>query len=175
MKITLKNIKHSAFASQETECFEATVFIDGVKAGTVENDGRGGCHMMHPYEMEQRLNAYGASLPPIVDEDLKDPQDPTKPFSYKQDAESLITDALSNELAAKRLRTLLKNKLVFLDKKGKISTSTGKMEPVKMQAYLAKTDEQIATIFKFPALQTILNRLSFDEALPLYRKGIYGS
>lgn len=32
-RVTLRNIKHAAFASQETECFNATVYIDGVKEG----------------------------------------------------------------------------------------------------------------------------------------------
>lgn len=43
MKIELKNIKHSAFASQETHCYEASLYIDGKKIGTVSNDGHGGC------------------------------------------------------------------------------------------------------------------------------------
>lgn len=174
MKITLKNLKHSAFASHETECFEAIVFIDGIKAGSVENDGRGGSHLFFPYELEKRLDAYGATLPPIVSEDLKDPDDWSKPFSFEQDAETLINDVLHNELATKKLRTLLKTKLVFLDNKGGISTSNGKMDAAKMQTYLAKTDDELKKLFKFPDLKVVLNRLSFEEALSLYRKAVYG-
>ena len=40
MKITLKNVKYSEFASQETYCFEATIYLDGKKAGQVRNDGQ---------------------------------------------------------------------------------------------------------------------------------------
>ena len=40
-RITLKKIKYSDFASQETHCFEATVLFDGVACATVDNDGRG--------------------------------------------------------------------------------------------------------------------------------------
>ena len=31
MKIKIKNIKYAAFQSQETHCFEATVYVDGRK------------------------------------------------------------------------------------------------------------------------------------------------
>ena len=40
--LTLKNIKHAEFASQETHCFEATIYLNGKPAIKVENDGRGG-------------------------------------------------------------------------------------------------------------------------------------
>jgi hypothetical protein len=40
--ITLKNLKHFAAGSQETYCFTATVYLDGKKVGTAENDGHGG-------------------------------------------------------------------------------------------------------------------------------------
>ena len=40
--LTLKNIKHAEFASQETHCFEATIYLHGKPAIKVENDGRGG-------------------------------------------------------------------------------------------------------------------------------------
>jgi len=42
MKITLKNVKHMPSMSQETECFTATVYVDGKKFCTVENGGHGG-------------------------------------------------------------------------------------------------------------------------------------
>ena len=45
MKITVKNVKVAEFASEETLCFEATVYIDGVRAFTAHNDGHGGCDM----------------------------------------------------------------------------------------------------------------------------------
>lgn len=43
MKITLKAIKHSKFASQETDCYTANLYVDGTKIGTVSNAGHGGC------------------------------------------------------------------------------------------------------------------------------------
>ncbi|PWN64166.1 hypothetical protein [Chryseobacterium viscerum] len=42
MKIELKNIHFSEQLSEETKAFSANVYIEGVKAGTASNRGRGG-------------------------------------------------------------------------------------------------------------------------------------
>lgn len=42
MEITLKNVKHMPSMSEETECFTATVYVDGKKFCTVANEGHGG-------------------------------------------------------------------------------------------------------------------------------------
>lgn len=42
--ITLKNVRRFPSMSEETECFEATVYVDGKKAGRVSNRGTGGSH-----------------------------------------------------------------------------------------------------------------------------------
>tara|TARA_R100001129_G_C5247577_1_gene227382 strand:+ start:110 stop:628 length:519 start_codon:yes stop_codon:yes gene_type:complete len=39
--IELKNIKHSEFASEETHCYEASVYFNGKKIGVVSNHGHG--------------------------------------------------------------------------------------------------------------------------------------
>ncbi|KZX78279.1 hypothetical protein A3715_10450 [Oleiphilus sp. HI0009] len=48
MDIALKNIKHSEFASHETYCYEATLYVDGKRLALVSNDGRGGCDYIYP-------------------------------------------------------------------------------------------------------------------------------
>ena len=45
--IELKGIKHAAFASEETHCYEASVYFNGKKIGHVSNDGHGGADMFH--------------------------------------------------------------------------------------------------------------------------------
>jgi hypothetical protein len=42
MDIEIKNVKHSEFASQETYCFEATIYVDGKRLCRTGNDGHGG-------------------------------------------------------------------------------------------------------------------------------------
>jgi hypothetical protein len=43
MRCELKGLKVCKFASQETTCYEAKLFIDGVFAAHCSNDGQGGC------------------------------------------------------------------------------------------------------------------------------------
>ena len=48
MKLELKNIKHSEFASHETFCYEAILYVDGKPFAYVRNDGQGGSdHFEH--------------------------------------------------------------------------------------------------------------------------------
>lgn len=59
MKLELKNIKHSAFASEETHCFEAKVYVDGKPVGTVSNEGRGGPDRVHvPNDVHAEIEAH---------------------------------------------------------------------------------------------------------------------
>lgn len=44
MKLTLKNVRIHADMSEETTCFSATVYLDGVRAGHANNRGTGGPH-----------------------------------------------------------------------------------------------------------------------------------
>lgn len=67
MKITLKNFKHAAFASEETLCFEASVYIDGKKIAKANNDGKGGNTFIYPEqgrrdELNQILDRAKAGL-----------------------------------------------------------------------------------------------------------------
>jgi len=48
MKLELKAIKHCEFASEETNCYEGKVYVDGKPMIEVSNDGRGGCDMQFP-------------------------------------------------------------------------------------------------------------------------------
>ncbi len=47
MKIELKNIKHSEFASEETFCYEATLYVEGKPFAQVRNDGQGGSDRLY--------------------------------------------------------------------------------------------------------------------------------
>lgn len=66
MNIELKNIKYFAAGSEETDCFVATIYIDGKKAGDARNDGHGGSTFISPLALAEQLNAHGATLPKEV-------------------------------------------------------------------------------------------------------------
>tara|TARA_R110000824_G_scaffold80841_1_gene203191 strand:+ start:2503 stop:3024 length:522 start_codon:yes stop_codon:yes gene_type:complete len=47
-KIELKNIKFAEFASEETSCYQGTLYVDGKRFANVSNEGHGGCDSQHP-------------------------------------------------------------------------------------------------------------------------------
>lgn len=48
MKLEAKNIKFCEFASQDSNCFEATLYVDGKRTAILSDDGHGGGMMIHP-------------------------------------------------------------------------------------------------------------------------------
>jgi hypothetical protein len=42
MRLTVKNYKRVEWASEETDCYTATLYLDGKRIGTTQNDGHGG-------------------------------------------------------------------------------------------------------------------------------------
>ena len=47
-KIELKNIKFAEFASEETSCYQGTLYVDGKRFANVSNEGHGGCDSQRP-------------------------------------------------------------------------------------------------------------------------------
>jgi hypothetical protein len=47
VKIELRSMQYAAFASEETACYSASLYVDGTKIGIVGNDGHGGCDSFH--------------------------------------------------------------------------------------------------------------------------------
>ena len=164
MKIELKNIKHSAFASHETNCFEASVYIDGVRAGVVSNGGYGGCHDYHPTDLALRLNAYANTLPPVVTS-MDDPRDPSKKFTYEQDADSVIDDLMNANLYSKDLKRALAKKILFVGDDNKIY-ETQSMPANNLKIHLTKPN-----LLETLKAKAVLNLMPFGDALSIYRAG----
>ena len=71
MKIELKQIKYSDWASEETSCFQANIYLNGKKVGFCNNDGKGGCTSYNrvpnvDYKVIQEMEEYCKGLPPIT-------------------------------------------------------------------------------------------------------------
>ena len=49
MKLELKNIKHTSWASEETHCYQASLYVDGKPFAIVSNDGQGGSDRDYPH------------------------------------------------------------------------------------------------------------------------------
>jgi hypothetical protein len=140
MKIELRKVAHYPRMSEETEAFNADLYIDGVKRATVQNDGKGGCNMVHPWQVMDEINKYAATLPP---EEMFGRMVPIS-------GDYLISTVLAEHLIANDLKKALKKKILFIrdgkcyETKGGFIDETGKLK--------------------------ILNDLPFAEALELYKK-----
>ena len=140
MKIELKNIKYAAFASQETSCYEATIYIDGKKVGTVENNGHGGCDHIHPHAVAQRINEWAA------------------PY----DAETIFGELLLGWLHERDLKRLLARRILFR-REGKLM-ETNAYSAIELKARLGQGD--LAAKLR---AEVILNLLPFADASAIYR------
>lgn len=162
MKVVLKNIKHIASLSEETLCFTATIYIDGVKAGEVSNRGHGGPNEYSNNDVEAKLNAYGKTLPPHVST-FKDKDGQFMQFDI--DAEIIIGDLMNAHLTEKELKRLLSNRIMFTEvgESGVYQTKTISKEVL---AKYLQNPEAIKKQFK--KADKILNLLPFDEALKIY-------
>lgn len=76
--LTIKNLKFAEFASEETLCFEATLYVDGKSVGHVRNAGKGGPNEYDSWDTERELialvkaaniqvKAYGTTLTKDLD------------------------------------------------------------------------------------------------------------
>lgn len=163
-KIELRSVKYSAFASQETSCYSATLFVDGEKWGTVGNEGHGGADYFHgvagrTYAHVEILNGRIAESYPRVELG-------SGLGTVKATLETVCGELLMDVLVAKDLTRAFKTKLVYTrsDKDGVWETS------LKQKGKLF-THEVVAAALqdRVPGFVS-LNALPFEEALAIYRR-----
>jgi hypothetical protein len=139
MNIELKNVKIAKFASHETLCFEASVYVNGKRAFVVENAGQGGCNFYHP------VNEQGKAL-------LKQAQDHAKTLpdiqygelSLSMDLDCLIDDLLNKHEQEQQLKRWCKTKTVIKlpdDKEGSYSSFNRKYDNTMKQYIQEKYPE----------------------------------
>jgi hypothetical protein len=141
MKIELRKVSHYPRLSEETAAFNADLYIDGVKRGTVENEGKGGCNNVHPWQVMEEINKYAATLP---SEEMFGRMVPVS-------GDYLISTILEEHLIEKDLKKLLKKKTVFV-----IGDKCFEMK----LPHRPKPEENAQ----------VLNDLKFEDALKLYKK-----
>ena len=163
MKIELKNIKYAAFASQETSCYEATIYIDGKKAGTVENNGHGGSDNVHPWELANEIDEYAKALP-FMACSFNDPRT-GKPAVMAQDHETIFSGLLTTWLHERDLKRAMSRRILFC-REGRL-LETNAYSAAELKAQLGQTD--LAAKLR---ADVILNLLPFADASAIYRKGV---
>ena len=155
MNIELKNVKYSEFASHETHCFEATIYVDGKKAGTAENRGYGAPTSIFPMTLHNTLQAYALTLPPIQYDEGK--------HVFLQSADGVIDDLVTAWLYARDLKKAMQKRILFV--RGRDMLETKGMDSSSLQKWLTRPDLQQ----KLNA-DKVLNLLPFGEAVSVYRE-----
>lgn len=153
MKVEVKNIKHIASLSEETYCFTATLYVDGVKSGEVSNRGHGGCNEFTDTDVQSEINAYAKSLPFVK----------TSFGEFEQSVDSLITDIVHWQIIRKELQRNLKNKVMYIEN-GKLMQTNNARSPAMLLKWIEEVKSE-----KIDGVRTILNLFSVDDAVELYR------
>lgn len=111
MDITLKNVKHMASLSEETHCYSADLYVDGMKWGEVSNRGHGGPDDFHGvggkgWRDIEALNArIAAELPPYTNYGM----------TLEQDLEMVCGEIVNQHLVAKDFKRAMRAKVLWLD------------------------------------------------------------
>ena len=155
MKLELKNIKHSEWASEETHCYKASLYVDGKPLAIVSNDGHGGPDRdyEHPRFNDEfsvycdkmlAVHAYFKSLPNIQSEWCAD--------GLPQKLEYWCAEQIDNWLSARELKKKLKAGFLF-----QFADRVG--------VFAHKTRPSRAA-----GVAVVLNDLPFDEALSIWKE-----
>jgi hypothetical protein len=152
MKLELKNIKHTSWASEETHCYQASLYVDGKPVAIVSNDGHGGADRDYPhpkfkgdYRAQMRdVSRYFSGLRRTAVTEWS-------PEGMEQCLEFWCCDQVNDWLSARELKSKLKKEFLFqfADKVGVFAHKTRPSRAHKA---------------------TILNDLPFDEALSIWKE-----
>jgi len=158
MKIELKNIKYSETFSEETNCYEASIYINGKREGVVDNDGRGGSDTVHPWQLAHEIDAYAKTLPPIEWTDSAG----EKHF-LPQTHETIFGDLITDWLIEKDLKRFLNTRVIYL-RDGKLF-ETRPQKPPQLKLTLT-----IPTLKAKLQASEVLNLLPFSRAKQIYKE-----
>ena len=163
MKLELKAIKHTEWASEETHCYTANLYKDGKPFAVVRNDGHGGPDYVDPHnkfsgthkefgKAVQDIESYFKALPPqetsLMNED-------GTPWMCEQSLEGWCGDQVNDFLAGRELKRKLKSNILF-QKEGSDAVYRSKYYPVKTDGSWVNG-------------RRILNDMPFAEALKIWK------
>ena len=145
----IKNVKTSKALSEETEFFSLDFFMDGKKIAAVSNDGRGGCHRVHPLNGSTGDDIKKAEVEMSKDEFLVD--------SDFEKFDSAISVLLELHMTEKDIKKLTKTEVTFIDE-GKLSAVGYK------KSKIAPDEKLFEHVAKEYPNAIILNKMDIKEA-----------
>ena len=117
-ELELKGFKHAQFASQETHCFEASVYFNGKKIGVVSNEGHGGCDDFTPsggIDMWKSTNTLWERLSEKLEEEHPKYYCDFLKKETTRSMEGWVCTQVNNWLAHRDFKKYMKSKVVFTD------------------------------------------------------------
>lgn len=168
MNLQLKNIQYAAFASQETHCYSATLYLDGKPVAIVWNEGNGGCDSVRPVN-EKSVGVFADAIKKITAYFESQPEKDTglengdgTPFMSKDNIESWCTRQVNHWLAVKELKKATKGHIVFTKSPDEPGVFSAKIKAGDNKDRMAAWVKS-----KYPAA-VILNDLPVEEAIRLW-------
>lgn len=166
-KIELRGIKTSAFASEETHCYTATLWVDGEKWGTVGNDGHGGpdrfdgCGGRGWADMKALDERIKATMPQHDVGYMYGPDAPAGEHMLDESLEMICGEIVNAHLMSAALRRALARNYLFT-KPGQEGVFQIALRGHAHEAVHARVSVQQ------PGIRA-LHLLPFEEALAIYR------
>lgn len=158
MEFSVKNVKHGY--SRGGGSMEAAIYIDGVKAGVVWNEGNGGPNDYQPRSLQDTILKHAITLPEYEFYGEK----------HTHNDETFIGELVEMYEFRKELKATFKKSVVFL-KNQTLGVFSVKLKGTNIQTIdeMIKRLSAKVNIEKFDIKQ-ILNSMDFDEACKLYKQ-----
>lgn len=164
MKFELKRIAFYERMSEETNCFAADLYINGLKAAQVKNDGHGGSTDIYPFKGMRELVEEGEKYCDGLSKEVVGSYE--YPQSLETIAEDLLMEYMKNKNREKFMKKAMKatEKNIVIGNKEKDSyRSFGWKLPIE-QLLLIKNGRQ--------ALVKALKEISLKEGETIWNKNI---
>jgi len=160
MKLELKAIKHTSWASHETHCFQAALYVEGKPVAVVGNDGQGGCD--YEYDHPKCKADYRVTMKAVHDYFKSLPKEPSEwsEDGFAQQLEYWCADQVNEFLISRELKRKMKSHVLF-QLKSKDGVFQTKYHPTLTKGEWI-IDKQAGMT------RRILNDMPFDEALVIW-------
>ena len=160
MKLELKNIKHTEWASEETHCYQASLYVDGKPVAIVSNDGHGGCD--RDYDHPKFKGDYRATMKAVHDYFKTLPNTDASdlfPDGMAQELEFWCSDQVNEFLNKKHIMSNVKRilKKVSFMQDGKLMQFGTNVKPSTMTFQQIRRHDTSLKDVKF------LNEMTLDE------------
>jgi len=165
-RLALKNLQHGKYASKETHCFTATIYLDGERAFKVSNQGAGHANDYFPYQRQNERD-FHSYYRYVSDAAMGWMKETNPDFPYLDDdwtcLDFVITHLINEHFLLKTMRDVLKSKVVYLDTKDDLVTWVSERPTPEKLSYYRRY---------FPTWKLFNDIESEDEQLILWRRKI---